>query len=184
MDLNLKNREWKEFFISEIFDVSGTKTTHDSELKRGGVVPRITCKATNNGVEDTYNNVPTEKGGVITIDSATDGSINYQDVDFIATDHVEKISLKNNRPLNRYLGLFFVTTITHATFKKYRFGYKLSQKRILMQKIFLPITSEGDIDYTFMECYMQQKEYDKIKKYQLYIADNSEKVGWNNNVSS
>ena len=36
MDLNLKNREWKEFFISEIFDVSGTKTTHDSELKRGG----------------------------------------------------------------------------------------------------------------------------------------------------
>lgn len=46
--LSLENKEWKEFIIGEIFDVSGTKTTHPSKLTQEGCVPRITCSSNKN----------------------------------------------------------------------------------------------------------------------------------------
>jgi len=170
MELSLKNREWKEFDIDLIFNVSGTVTTHPSKLIKGGNVPRITCAATNNGFENTYKNKPTEKGGVITIDSATIGYVSYQPFDFIATDHVEKISLKNNEKINKYLGNFIVFAIMNATKKKYGYGYKFSQSRIKRQKILLPVNSKGDPDYEFMENYMRAKEQEKTNVYKNYIS--------------
>ena len=176
MDLTLENREWKEFLISEIFEVTGTYTTHPKELRKGGNVPRITCAATNNAFENTYRNKATEKGGVITIDSATVGYVSYQSTDFIATDHVEKITLKKNKVMNRYLGLFFVQIITTASLNKYGYGYKFSQTRIIKQKILLPTDSKGEPDYEFMENYMKHKEQEKLKKYKDYIQNRLEKL--------
>ena len=106
--LTLDSVEWQEFFIggiNGIFDVSGTKTTHPNDLKKGGIIPRVTCAATNNAIDDFYQNEPTEIGGVLTIDSATDGYVSYQLNDFIATDHVEKIMGKTGK-INKYIGLF------------------------------------------------------------------------------
>ena len=93
--MKLTDREWKEFFIDDVFNVSGTITTKPQDLVLGGNTPRITCASTNNGLDDLYKNAPTEKGRVITIDSATVGFTSYQRYDFIATDHVEKICLKD-----------------------------------------------------------------------------------------
>lgn len=174
--MDLKNIQWSEFEIGEIFNVSGTFTTPPSKLKKGGLTPRITCAATNNGFDNIYKNKPTEKGGVITIDSATVGFVSYQPYDFIATDHVEKITLKNNININKYLGKFLVRAITSATFSKYGYGYKFSQNRIKKQKILLPINSKGEPDYVFMEQYMRQKEQEKIDKFHNYIVKRIEQV--------
>jgi len=170
MNLDLKNKEWTEFLISDIFNISGTFTTHPSKLKKGGLTPRVTCAATNNGFENTYKNKPTEKGGVITIDSATVGYVSFQPYDFIATDHVEKISLKNNRLINKYLGAFLVRAISSATLNKYGYGYKFSQTRIAKQKIILPINQKGEPDFEFMEAFMKQKEQEKFQEYNDYIS--------------
>ena len=89
--LNLNKKEWGEFAINDLFNVSGTITTHPSKLISEGCIPRITCSSTNNGLENTYANMATENGGVLTVDSATVGFVSYQEADFIATDHVEKI---------------------------------------------------------------------------------------------
>ncbi len=90
MQNDLAGVEWREFKIGEIFHISGTITTHPSGLLAGGKTPRITCAATNNGLDNVYKNLPTEKGGILSIDSATIGFVAYQENDFIATDHVEK----------------------------------------------------------------------------------------------
>lgn len=163
-DVNTLNLEWKEFRISDIFKVSGTITTHPCNLQKGGGTPRITCAATNNGLDDFYKNSPTEKGGVLSVDSATTGFIGYQENDFIATDHVEKISLKTNKSTNRYIGLFIKQCIDKATNSKYGYGYKFSQTRIKKQIIKLPVDSTGNLHWGFMESYMKNIEQKYIKK--------------------
>ena len=162
--MRLIDREWKEFFINDVFDVSGTITTKPQDLLLGGNTPRITCASTNNGLDNTYKNKPTEKGGVITIDSATIGFTSYQGYDFIATDHVEKISLKNV-DMNVYLGLFLKQVIDKAIMQKYSYGYKFSQTRIKKQKILLPINDKGSPDYQFMEDYIKEKIRKKRQEY-------------------
>lgn len=162
--MRLIDREWKEFFINDVFDVSGTITTKPQDLLLDGNTPRITCASTNNGLDNTYKNKPTEKGGVITIDSATIGFTSYQGYDFIATDHVEKISLKNV-DMNVYLGLFLKQVIDKAIMQKYSYGYKFSQTRIKKQKILLPINDKGSPDYQFMEDYIKEKIRKKRQEY-------------------
>ncbi|AKG14084.1 restriction endonuclease subunit S [Moraxella bovoculi] len=169
--LKLTDREWGEFFIGGekgLFLVTGTITTHPSKLINGGHTPRITCAATNNGLDGTYQNTPTEKGGVLTVDSATIGYVAYQHYNFIATDHVEKISLENKR-ISKRIGLFLTTAITNACQGKYGYGYKFSQKRIKKQIIKLPIDNQGNPDWQFMEDYIKQIEKDKIKTLLSYL---------------
>lgn len=166
---NLDNIEWKEFKIREVFEVSGTITTHPSQLKPNGKTPRITCASTNNALDDTYANSPTEKGKVLTIDSATVGYVSYQENDFIATDHVEKIWIKNNKTMNRYIGLFLKQCIDNAVLLKYGYGYKFSQTRIKKQIVNLPIDSKGEPHWEFMENFMREVEYKKLNLYLDYI---------------
>ena len=167
--LNLNDIEWKEFKIMEVFEVSGTITTHPSQLKPNGKTPRITCASTNNALDDTYANSPTEKGKVLTIDSATVDYVSYQENDFIATDHVEKIWIKNNKAMNRYIGLFLKQCIDNAVLLKYGYGYKFSQTRIKKQIVNLPIDSKGEPHWEFMENFMREVEYKKLNLYLDYI---------------
>lgn len=161
--LKLNDRKYKSFKIGEIFKVTGTITTHPSKLVENGYTPRITCAATNNGLDGTYKNAPTEKGDVLTIDSATIGYVSYQYKDFIATDHVEKLISKDGSKIGYHCGLFIKTMIDNAISKKYGYGYKFSQTRIKKQTIILPITSEEEPDWQFMEEYMKQVERQVLK---------------------
>lgn len=157
----LEDVDWKEFFIggdSGLFDVYGTITTHPTKLISGGTIPRITCSASNNGLDNFYKNEPTEKGGVLTVDSATIGYVAYQSKDFIATDHVEKICKKDNSYISKEVGLFIKTAIESSTNRKYGYGYKFSQTRIKRQKIMLPVDKTGIPNWHFMEEYIKERE--------------------------
>jgi len=171
MNVDLKGREWRAFLIGKLFKVSGTVTTHPSVLIRGGRTPRITRAATDNGLDDFYKNPATEVAGVLTIDSTTTGVVRYQENDFIATDHVEKVALADGSKMSRHLGLFIQACIEKAIFGKYGYGYGFSQDRIKKQKILLPVTAEGSPDYQFMECYIRKIENDNLQKYIDYIRN-------------
>lgn len=170
MRLDLENISWKEFIVEDVFEVSGTVTTHPSKLIKGGNTPRITTASSNNGLDDFYKNSLTERGGVITVDSATVGYVSYQSADFIATDHVEKITLKDSRRIDRFLGSFLVSSLTRAIAGKYGYGYKFSQSRILKQKVLLPSDSQGNPDYDFMKLYVRQKKQEKLEKYKSFMS--------------
>ncbi len=165
----LEDCNWKEFFISDLFEVEGTETTHPSKLIPNGKNPRITCSATNNGLDDFYFNAVTEKGDVLTVDSATIGFVSYQECDFLATDHVEKLIFKPNRRFGRYIGLFIKMCIDKSCCGKYGYGYKFAQKRIERQIVKLPINTNNEPDFDFMEEYMRDVERKQKERYKNYI---------------
>ena len=152
--LNLTNRNWNFFNIEkDLFEIKGSKTTNKKILKRKekGFFPYISTKATNNGVDGFYN-FSTEKGNVIVVESAVCGFSSYQEKNFSASDHVEKLIPKFK--LNIYNGLFITTLLNLEKFR-YNYGIKCNQERIKRSKIKLPIDKNGNPDWKFMENYIK-----------------------------
>jgi hypothetical protein len=159
--LGLDTSNWKEFEISQLFDVKGTRTTKiDVLIENGlGVNPYVTTQATNNGVRGFYSHT-TELGNVLTIDSAVLGFTSYQANNFSASDHVEKLIPKFT--LNKYIGLFLSTVINRERYR-YSYGRKFNQVKIKNTVIKLPVTVDGSPDWIFMENFIKQLPYsDKI----------------------
>lgn len=177
-NFKLSDREWKEFKIGDLFEVTGSVTTKPQNLIENGFIPRITCSATNNALDDFYQNKATEKGGVLTVDSATIGYVSYQSHDFIATDHVEKITNKDNSYISRFIGLFEKQCIDKATISKYGYGYKFAQERIKNQKILLPVSENGEPDFDFMENYIHELEQEKLSEYKAYAQKQLSKLNY------
>lgn len=160
IDLNIVN--WKKFKIEDLFIVSGTKTTPklDIFINGHGNYPYVTTQSTNNGVEGFYNYF-TEFGEVLVVDSAVVGYCSYQESNFSASDHVEKLELKNCK-LNKYIALFLVTIMNQENYR-YSYGRKFSQVRIKDTTIKLPVDKNGLPDWEFMENYIKSLPYsDKI----------------------
>jgi len=158
-DINLKLKRCGIFKIRKLFDVEGSKTTpKNSLLKKGkGNFQYVTTKSSNNGVDGFYN-YHTEEDNVLTIDSAVVGFCSYRDSKFSASDHVEKLSPKFK--LNIYIGIFLSKIINLEQFR-YNYGRKFNQDRIKETKIKLPIDSEGNPDWQFMENYIKSLPYSK-----------------------
>ena len=165
--MKLTDREWKAFRIGTLFEVKGTVTTKPGALIAGGNTPRITCSATNNGLDKFYYNIPTETGNVLTVDSAAIGFVAYQEHDFIATDHVEKLVLKKHG-LSLPLGVFMKSVIDKAAGGKFNYGYGFSQDRIKRQIVMLPVTDDGEPDYDFMEQYIKDLMLQKYFQYMFF----------------
>lgn len=160
MNLDLDIKKWKEFSVEYIFEVRGTKTTKVSELEIYGYgpYPYVTTQATNNGVAGFYNHF-TEFGNVLTIDSAVAGFCSYQEHNFSASDHVEKLVPKFN--MNKYHAYFFVTLLNREQYK-YSYGRKANQTKIKKTLLKLPIDDNGEIDYNWIEIYIKTLQYKPI----------------------
>lgn len=158
--IDLKKKNWKEFLLTDLFEIKGTKTTKLEELETygSGIFPYVTTQSTNNGVSNNYN-FYTEEGNVLTIDSAVTGHCTYQEKNFSASDHVEKLIPKFN--LNKYIALFLVTIINQENYR-YSYGRKYNQNKIKNTKIKLPSNNEKP-DWKYIENFVKNLPYaDKI----------------------
>lgn len=159
MKPKLNTQDWKWFKYTDLFSISGSKTTPVEELESygKGEYPYVTTQAVNNGIEGYYN-YWTEKGGVLTVDSAVLGFCSYQERNFSASDHVEVLT-----PLfemNRYIALFLTTLINKEQYR-YSYGRKCSQIKLRNARIKLPVTPEGTPDWQFMEDYIKSLPYSR-----------------------
>jgi hypothetical protein len=160
-ELPLNAAAWARFRIGALFDVGGTKTTARDALERYGCgpYPYVTTQSSNNGVNGFYNYY-TETGNVLVIDSAVAGYCSYQEKNFSASDHVEKLTPKFN--LNKYTGLFLVSLINKEGYR-YNYGRKCNQVQIKNTIIKLPADKNGEPDWQFMENYIKALPHsDKI----------------------
>jgi type I restriction-modification system DNA methylase subunit len=146
---------FKEFDLCNLFTVRGSKESYTKKEISYGEYLYITTSNKNNGVSAT-SNIYTEDSNIITIDSATDGKAFYQAFKFVGSDHVEVLEPINFH-LNKYIALF-ITTILNLQLSKYGFGRKRSQKRIKIEKIFLPYIGNSP-DFEFMENYIKSLSY-------------------------
>lgn len=148
--------KWKYFKLSDLFEITGSKTTSLIELEElgKGDYPYVTTQAINNGVAGFYNYY-TESGNILTMDSAWLGYCSYQPLAFSASDHVEKLTPKF--AFNKYIGMF-LTTILNLEHYRYNYGRKASQKRL--RRLYIKLPSKDDkADYEFMEKYIKSLPY-------------------------
>lgn len=153
---------WKTVRLSELFEITGSKTTDKNELNfvEDGEYPYITTKATNNGV-DGFTHQRTEEGGCLTVDSATNGICFFQKLNFTASDHVEKLIPKFNMTENVAL---FISTVINVEGKilNYEYNEKRSQKALKKETIYLPF-KDNNLDFAFMDNYIEKlaEEYNE-----------------------
>jgi len=149
---NIKIKLWKQIEIHKFFDVVGSKTTPKKKLEEIGLgeYPYVTTRATNNGV-DGYYDFSTDKGNVLTIDSATIGYCSYQKNNFTASDHVEKLIPKFKMTDN--IAIFLQTLLNKEQFR-HSYGRKFNQTRIKNTKILIPFKND-EPDWNFMDQFVK-----------------------------
>jgi len=160
----LEDKKWREFFIVDIFDTiqRGKRLTKANQTK--GNIPYISSTASNNGVDNFIGNtqgVRIFKNCLTIANSGSVGSSFYHSYKFVASDHVTHLKKEN---MSEYVYLF-ISTLTNRFSKKYNFNREINDTRISREKILLPTNEKNEPDYEYMEQYMKNLKYKKIKQY-------------------
>lgn len=173
--MDLKDRKWKEFYLKDIFkEIQRGKRLKKSDHKRGKI-PYVSSTASNNGVDNYVSNEKNVRVFSNCLSIANSGSVGacfFQPFSFVASDHVTKLE---NQEFNRYVNLFLSTIISRIGIK-YSFNREINDERISREKILLPVTSNGNPDYSFMEQYMKQKEQEKLNEFKTSITTRLRKL--------
>lgn len=175
MMLSLHDREWKEFFLHDIFP----------QIKRGkrlktadhidGNIPYVSSCAVNNGVDAFIGNggkVRKFRDCVTLANSGSVGKAFFHPYEFIASDHVTALK---STVLNKYSYIFIATMIERLQ-EKYSFNREINDIRINKEKVLLPVDEQGRPDYIFMEQYVKERERRITQNYIDYIR-NDIKIG-------
>lgn len=167
--LNLNDREWKAFFLTELFSEIQRGKRLKTENHVTGKMPYVSSSALNNGVDNFISNTENVRIFSDCISLANSGSVGssfYEPFSFVASDHITH--LKNNK-YNKYHYLF-IASILNRLSQKYNFNREINDNRISREKILLPVDETGNPDYTFMEQYIKERECQLIQKYKTYIG--------------
>lgn len=165
--LPLENKEWAEFFITQLFPLiqRGKRLTKANQIK--GKIPYISSTSLNNGIDNyiaNNKNVRIFKNCLTIANSGSVGVSFYQPFKFVASDHITH--LKNDN-MNKYIYLF-IATLTNRFSEKYNFNREINDKRISREKIMLPVDKNGEPDYAYMEQYIKNIMINKYNKYMKY----------------
>ena len=167
--LNLNDREWKPFFLTEIFPTIQRGKRLKSENHVPGQMPYVSSSAMNNGVDNFVSNTQRVRIFADCLSLANSGSVGssfYEPFAFVASDHITH--LKNER-YNKYHYLF-IAALTNRLSKKYNFNREINDARISREKIMLPVDETGKPDLDFMEAYCKEREQQLIEKYKAFIG--------------
>lgn len=166
--MELTNREWKEFFIEDIFEIKSGKRLTKADMVSGDI-PFIGATDSNNGITEFIANKNSSLDKNV-LGVNYNGSVVhnfYHPYEAVFSDDVKRLSFKELKG-NKYAFLFVKALIMQQK-SKYEYGYKFNGERMKRQKILLPVTSKGKPDYAFMENYMKHKEKELLGKYKKHI---------------
>lgn len=163
----ITDKDWKEFFVSEIFSkpIRGKRIT--SEKYIDGDMAVVSSAGGNNGIIAFAGN--TEKVRIyedclsVANGGVSAGFAFYHPYKFIATDHVTHFKGDN---LNKYHYIFLSTIIRNQMHTKYDFSREMTDPRLQREKVIVPVNSDGEPDYLYMEQYVKNM---MIAKYQSYL---------------
>ncbi len=147
---------WKDFRVGDLFEVTRPSSRSSKDYDEGDM-PFVASGNFNNGVtahlqpktDDDY-----DKGKCITV-SAVDGYAFYQKDKFLGRGGAgSSIMMLRNDNLNEYNGKYICTLIRKAC-SDWKYS-NMGNKDILADTIlWMPITSDGQPDWEYMESYMK-----------------------------
>lgn len=154
--------DWKEFSVGELFTIRrGERIVHnedyfdtqDNEYR----FPVITTTTENNGVDGFYNRFNTQGNCIVSGGEASGMFTTYQEQPFWGLDTVriyEPIGFK----MNKYIALFLATELTYNMYR-FSYGRKAKPDNMYTLDIKLPIDTDGNPDWQFMEDYIKALPY-------------------------
>lgn len=161
--LKLTDREWKEFYFSDVF----TRIQRGKRLKKDdhieGTTPYVSSTATNNGIDGFVGNkerVRIFSNCISLANSGSVGSAFFQKFEFVASDHVTSLQKEG---IDEYAYLFMLPIIRRLS-EKYSFNREINDLRISRERLMLPVQSDGTPDWEFMSAFMQRVEQETLGK--------------------
>jgi hypothetical protein len=143
--------------------------------KEGFTLPALTAGILNQGLN---NFVPKENATIlrnmisISANGANTGATFYQNKEFTVLQDAYAIQWKKHKLLNDYQYLYFVSSISKVIFGNYEWTNKAGWEKIKNNKIKLPIKN-NEIDFSFMENFIEELERAKIQKLDNYLEINN-----------
>ncbi len=156
---SLSDREFRYFLYSDLFDIKKGKRIVASKISERGNCPLVSAIDKNNGIRDMLDVEPNHEGNTITVNyNGSVGEAFYQSDPYWATDDVNVLYPKFK--LNVFIAMFLITLVKK---EKYRFNYgrKWHKERMENTKIKLPVNTDGEPDWKFMEDYIKSLPYSK-----------------------
>ena len=181
----IKDREWKEFFIggeNGVFDIRATQSGIDKNKLNAvvGDTPYVTRSDLDNGInllvsDEQDIKYSKDKGNAITIGLDTQ-TVFYQKNSFWTGQNIQVL---RNEYLNYWVAMF-VIPLLKIQMKKFSWGSTgATLGRLNRTKIMLPVNASDCPDWQFMEDFMKKIEQDKTSIVLDYY--NSQK--YNENLS-
>ena len=173
---------FKKFKIIDVFDVRNTKCVARNQISPGsGVVPYLTAGNTDNAV-GAYISCRKEwldDGNCVFIGGKT-MVVTYQEHDFVSNDsHNLALYLKDKSHRTSRVQQYLATIVNKALSHKYYWGDSISKNKIQNDVFYLPVTSNGHIDFDYMERYIRAIEkltIADVVKYKDGLIDATKKV--------
>ena len=164
----LKDVEWGEFFVSDIFDVvqRGKRLTKARQMD--GETPYISSTSLNNGVDNFIGNIEDVRKSDHNLTLANSGSVGacfYHNYEYIASDHVTSLKLPNGNDMVYK----FISVILGRMKEKYSFNREINDTRIKREKLLLPIDENGYPNWMYMENFIKNIEQKQIKNVLKYL---------------
>ncbi|TYK36137.1 restriction endonuclease subunit S [Bacteroides pyogenes] len=159
----LEDREWKEFYFSDVF----TRVQRGKRLKKDdhieGTTPYVSSTATNNGIDGFVGNrerVRIFSDCISLANSGSVGSAFFQEFEFVASDHITSLQKEG---IDKYTYLFMLPIISRLS-EKYSFNREINDLRISRERLMLPIQADGTPDWDFMSAFMKKVEQDTLSE--------------------
>ena len=147
---------WKEFLMDDVFNiVKGKRLTKEDQLP--GNTLFIGATATNHGQTARIGQNPLFPANTITVSyNGSVGEAFYQEEPYWASDDINVLFLKNHK-LNRTIASYLCAVIRKAG-KLFFYNQKWNLERMKVTKISLPIDTDGNPSWDYMERYIRATE--------------------------
>lgn len=186
----LESREWREFFISGnegVFKIESTSSGIDKNKinLQSGNIPYITRSDVANGInlfltEEQQSKYSIDSGNCITIGLDTQ-TVFYQPHSFFTGQNIQVLSYEHCTKENA----LFISKLIQLQMVKFNWGGNgATLGRLVRTKILLPVTSSGEIDYEFMESFIQKLENAKLDEYKKYAKKRVNEILFSKKIES
>ncbi len=149
---------WGKFAVTDLFNLSLPKGDLQVKQVEDGDKLLITPSAYNNGLlkRISANSKSTlYNANALTVDMF--GNAYYHAEEFFVTAHGHVNVLTPKKPLNLYNGTYLATAIRAMFLDKYGFNEMCTLKILKSESIHLPIDTNDEPDWQYMEDYMKRR---------------------------
>lgn len=147
--------EWKEFQVTQLFNVELTDGDNQPKKMIEGNIPLISATADNNGIIGYYtSDTRIFPRNTITVDMFGHAFVQSKRYQTVSHGRVN-VFLPKKTNLN-FNSLLFMASVINKVTKQHDYGYKtmLTRSKSLKLMIKLPVTESDDPDWQYMDTYI------------------------------